>query len=468
MSTAGHEHVSPQVAELDATLIELVASLMKRYAVPGLALGLLVEGEESLHGFGITSVENPLPVDADTIFVAGSVTKTVVATTVMCLVERDVLDLDRPIRAYLPDLRLADERVASSVNLRHLLTHSAGWAGDDIDDRDFGCGDDALARAIATFPDRPQVLPLGTLWSYNNSGFWLAGRVIEVVTRMALEAAITELVFQPLGMNTSFFFEADAMTRRFAVGHIVGEDGALTVARPWSTPRAHRAAGGMLTTIADLMTFARVHVGDGRARNGVEVLSAETLKSMHEPLLPAAGSESAGISWVVRQLGGHRVVSHGGDWNGQQALITLVPDHGFGIGTLANSGQARSANDAIANWVLDHYLGVVVPKPIPVEVEDGRLDALVGRYAVPGTAIEIARRGNRLGIAYVPSISPTTSSPVIPEQPAALTADGGVVVLQGPFEGVTADFAIGPNGSAAWIRLGGRVYPRSHGTTAHG
>jgi CubicO group peptidase (beta-lactamase class C family) len=461
MRTVRSEVRPRHAAVLEPSIAGMVASLMERYHIPGLALGVLSDGDESLHAFGITSVDNPLPVDANTIFVAGSVTKMVVATTVMCLVERGALELDRPIRTYLPDLRLADESVASSVNLRHLMTHSAGWAGDDVADMEFGPGDDALARAIATFAGRPQVLPLGSLWSYNNSGFWLAGRVIEVVTRRTLEAAITELLFQPLGMNTSFFFEADAMTRRFAVGHIVGDGEALTVARPWSTPRAYHAAGGMLVSIADLMTFARFHLGDGRAANKKRVLSAEALRSMQEPLLPGAGSESAGIGWVVRQIDDHRVVSHGGDWNGQEALLTLVPNRGLAIGTLANSGQARPANDAIADWALDHYLGVVVPKPLPVEREDGRLEALVGRYAVPGTAIEIARHGNRLGIAYVPSIRPTVTNPVVPEQPAALTKEGGVVVTQGPFEGVTADFAIGSDGSVAWIRLGGRVYPRS-------
>jgi CubicO group peptidase (beta-lactamase class C family) len=434
---------------------------MERHHIPGLALGVLSDGEKSLHAFGVTSVDNPLPIDTDTIFVAGSVTKMVVATTVMCLVERGVLELDRPIRAYLPDLKLADESVASSVSLRHLMTHSAGWAGDDVADVDFGSGDDALARAIATFAERPQVVPLGSLWSYNNSGFWLAGRVIEVVTGMTLEAAITGLLFQPWGMGTSFFFEADAMTRRFAVGHIVGEGGTLAVARPWSTPRAYHAAGGMLTSIADLMTFARFHLGDRSATDDKRVLSAQTLQSMQEPLLPGAGSESAGIGWVVRQIDDHRVVSHGGDWNGQQALLTLVPDRDLAIGTLANSAQARPANDAIADWALGHYLGVTVAKPIPVERDDGRLDALVGRYALPGTTIRIARHGNRLGIAYLPSISPTVTNPVVAEQPAALTTDGRVVVTQGPFEGVTADFAVGSDGSVAWIRLGGRVYPRS-------
>jgi CubicO group peptidase (beta-lactamase class C family) len=460
MSTAERDLRSEQASELDPGLAELVGSVMKRYVVPGLALGLVSDSQQLLQGFGVTSVENPLPIDPNTIFVAGSITKTVVATTVTRLVDRRELELDLPIRAYLPDLSLADESVASAVTLRHLMTHSAGWVGDDYQDADFGLGDDALARAIASFGDRPQVFPLGSLWSYNNSAFWLAGRVIEVVTGMTLEAAITELVFRPLALTSSFFFEADAITRRCAVGHIVGEGGKLTIARPWSTPRAYHAAGGMLTTIADLMTYARFHLGDGLAADGTRVLSTKALRSMRAPQLPGAGSEFAGIGWVVRVLAGHRVLSHGGDWNGQQALITLVPDRNLAIGSLANSGQARSANDAIAAWALRRYLGSADPEPVPVERDDERLDALVGRYALPSNAIEIVRRGNRLGITYLPSVGPTISNPVVPEQPAALTTEGRIVVLEGPFEGVTGDFSIGPNSVVAWVRLGGRVYPR--------
>ena len=447
-------------AQLDPDLADLVASVMERYRVPGLALGLLTDGRRAVRGFGVTSVENPLPVDPDTIFVAGSVTKTVVATVVMLLADRGKLDLDRPIRSYLPGLRLADERVAAAVTLRHLMTHTAGWAGDEVSDTDFGSGDDALARAIATFPDRPQILPLGSVWSYNNSGFWLAGRVIEVVSAMTLEAAITELVFRPLGMTHTFFFEADAITRRVAVGHLVGEGSSLTVARPWSTPRAYHAAGGMLTTIGDLMTYAGFHLGDRPADGGLRVLSTGGIRSMQEPQVPAEGSQWAGLGWVVRELAGHRVVSKAGDWNGQQTLLTLVPDRGIAIGSLANSDLGRSANEAIAASVLRRYLGAADPEPVPVERDDERLDAVVGRYALPGATIAITRRGNRLGIAYLPTIGPGINNPAVPEYPAALTTDDRIVLLEGPFKGITGDFSIEPDSKAIWVRMGGRVYPR--------
>ncbi len=356
---------------------------MRRYVVPGLALGSRADGRQSAWGFGHTSVEDPLPVQTDTSSSAGSITKMVVATTVMILVDRGTLDLDAPVRSYLPGLHLADEDVAAAVTLRHLMTHTEGWVG-DADDADFGEGDDALARAIGTFSERPQLLPLGSLWSYNNSGFWLAGRVIEVVTGTSLEAAIEQLVFGPLGMAHTTFDDRAAITGRVAVGHLVGEGGALTIAHPWSPPRAQHAAGGMLTTITDLMTFARFHLGDGHTDDGTSLMSAEALRSMQEPEVAAEGSTHAGIGWQVREVAGSRVLSHAGDWMGQQALLTLVPDEGIAIASLANSDRARSANDAIAAWCLRRYLGSADAQPVPVEREDDRLDALAGHYSLPG------------------------------------------------------------------------------------
>jgi CubicO group peptidase (beta-lactamase class C family) len=95
---------------------------------PGVALGLLQDGGEHVGGFGVTSVENPLEVTPDTLFQIGSITKTFTGTVAMALVERGELDLDAPVRRYLPKLELADKDVAARVTMRDLLTHTAGWA----------------------------------------------------------------------------------------------------------------------------------------------------------------------------------------------------------------------------------------------------------------------------------------------------------------------------------------------------
>ncbi len=114
--------VEPAGRETDfRELGELIEAEMARLHVPGVAVGVLHEGRAFYGGYGVTSVENPLPVEPDTLFQIGSTTKTYTGTAAMRLVEAGQLDLDAPVRTYLPDLRLADEAVAAGVTLRHLL-----------------------------------------------------------------------------------------------------------------------------------------------------------------------------------------------------------------------------------------------------------------------------------------------------------------------------------------------------------
>src|SRR5512136_1989104 len=134
-----------------------VTEAMQRLHVPGVAVGVLHNGREQVAGFGVTSVENPLPVNADTLFQIGSITKTFVGTAAMRLVEMGKLGLDVPVRVYLPDLRLASEEVASQVTLRHLFTHTGGWVADYFDD--LGPGDDALAKIVARMSNLEQLTP---------------------------------------------------------------------------------------------------------------------------------------------------------------------------------------------------------------------------------------------------------------------------------------------------------------------
>src|SRR5215218_11215946 len=103
---------------------------MEEHGVPGVALGVLFDGEEETAGLGVTSIENPLEVTPDTLFQIGSIAKTYLAVAAMRLVERGELDLDAPVRRYIPDFRLSDEHVAARVTTRHLLTHTGGWVGD--------------------------------------------------------------------------------------------------------------------------------------------------------------------------------------------------------------------------------------------------------------------------------------------------------------------------------------------------
>ena len=142
--------------------------------------------------------------------------------------------------------------------MRHLLTHTGGWYGDYFADP--SRGDDALERILPELAELPQLAPLGQIWSYCNSGFYIAGRVIEVLTGRPFESAARELVLEPLGMSSSFFFSEEVLSHRFAVGHR-DEDGQTIVARPWALARAASVAGGITSNVRDLLRYARFHLG---------------------------------------------------------------------------------------------------------------------------------------------------------------------------------------------------------------
>ncbi|HEX3723343.1 MAG TPA: serine hydrolase domain-containing protein, partial [Nitrolancea sp.] len=120
--------------ELFQRLGDYVQGEMERLGVPGVSLGVQYDGEEYLAGFGVTSITNPLPVDGDTIFQIGSTTKTFTATAAMRLVEQGKLDLDVPVRRYIPSFELASEETAAHLTMRHLFNHTGGWLGDYFDD----------------------------------------------------------------------------------------------------------------------------------------------------------------------------------------------------------------------------------------------------------------------------------------------------------------------------------------------
>ena len=164
-----------------------------------------------------------------------------------------------------------------------------------------GRDEEALSLDEKTFEQRRRVLGdihADTLMSRSNMA--------------VIEDAISELLLKPLGMDHSFFFATDVMTRRFVVGHTQGPDGAFTVARPWALPRSGAPAGGITANAADQVAWIRFHLGDGTAADGSRVLSQELLDLMKEPTAHMPGSaigDHVGIGWLL-----HDVEPASGSW----------------------------------------------------------------------------------------------------------------------------------------------------------
>ena len=433
------------------TLCEAARESLERFGVPGASIGVEHDGVEDAAGFGVTSIEHPLEVDPGTLFQTGSITKTVTGTLALPLVGQGELDLDVPIRRYLPKLRLADDDVAERVTMRHLLTHTGGWFGDHFADP--SRGDDALERILPELAELPQLAPLGQIWSYCNSGFYVAGRVIEVLTGRPYESAARELVLEPLGMRSSFFFPEEVLSHRFAVGHR-DEDGQTIVARPWALARAASAAGGITSSVRDLLRNARFH------------FEWPPGPQMREPQIETddPGRKMA-LTWFVREVDGLVFAEHDGGTNGQMARLMLAPEAGFALAILTNHSPA--GNDVlreVTRQALRLYLGIDARDPELRNLSHEQLAEYGGVYSNPWSAIELRAEGGRLVAETTFKAGfPTKDTPPLPPPPPATLAfydTDRIFVEEGPLTGTRGDFVRDDDGRIAWFRSGGRLHAK--------
>jgi len=297
-------------------ICERILKQMKRYKVPGVAIGVWHKGHEYAMGFGMTNIRNPQPVTADTLFQTGSISKTFTGTVLMRLAEQGKVDLDAPVRKYIKDFKLKDKKVEKQVTIRDLLTHMGGWVGDYFNT--FGDGDDALDKMVKDIAKLPQIHPHRTIWSYNNTGFNVASRVIEVVTKKSYEQAIQEMLFDPIGLDMSFFYPNDILlTHRVVAGH-QQIDNKVQVALPWAVGRSNNGVGGVISTVKDLLKYARFHMSKGSKT----IISGKSLRTMRQPQVSAGGRGDMGITWFIRKVRNITLYGHGGATMGQQAYYS--------------------------------------------------------------------------------------------------------------------------------------------------
>lgn len=435
-----------------------------------MAVGVL-HGEQEDYAFhGVTSVENPLPVDAGTLFQFGSTGKTYTSVALLRLVEAGTVALDAPVRDYVPELRLRDPEVAERVTVLQLLNHTAGWDGDDFTDT--GDGDDALARYVAHMAELRQVSPPGLVVSYNNTSLSLAGRIIEKVTGMPFERAIRELVLAPIGLDQTFFFPNEVMTRRFAVGHRREDDGTTRVLRPWAMPRSGNPMGGLSATARDQLRWARFHLDHGRTADGRQLVSADLVEGMQRPTVESPGSdlgEAVGISWLLSSFGGERLVEHGGATLGQHSGFSMVPSRRFAVVSLTNAEPNGSLfNRRIRAWALEAYLGLTQADPVPEPRPADALAEYAGSYATIASLFTVSVNGNGLLLTSDPT--PELLEQLGPdaeeheEMPLGMLRGNSVrdrwVVPSGPHCGSRGFFIRDGSGAVSGLHVGGRFAPR--------
>jgi len=452
----------------EAELQAQVSVLANELEIPGVAVGVVIGDDDHGSFHGVTSVEDPLPVDEHTLFQNGSTGKTYTSTAILRLVERGEMDLDAPVRTYVPELKLKDEQVARDVTLLQLLNHTAGWDGDLFENT--GEGDDALDRYVARMATIEQVTPLGSTASYNNASLALAGKALEHVTGKVYEDVIHELVFEPVGMTRSYYRAKEIMTYRFAQGHRQNQDGSIEVTRPWELGRYGNPMGGAVTTVGDQLTWARFHMGNGTGKDGTRVLSEAMLKRMQQPTVECPGNalgDAVGISWLLRDVEGLRVVAHGGDTAGQHSTFEMVPGKRFAVTSLTNCGpNGGEFNERITRWAFEAYLGVEINDPEPLRLADDALAEYAGRYETIAAIADLTAADGLLiiDVTVRPEVLEQLGEEADDEPPIPIGILPGdadrYIVPSGPAKGMKGYFTRDERGKVDGIHLGGRYAER--------
>ncbi|NKZ07423.1 serine hydrolase [Actinomadura latina] len=377
-----------------------LAALAARYRVPGASLGILRlrpgrEDELAEAAYGVLNKDTGVETTTDSVFQIGSITKVWTATVVMQLVDEGLLDLDAPVIEVLPELRLADREAAKNVTMRHLLTHTSGIDGDVFTDT--GRGDDCLERYTAVLADVAQNHPLGATWSYCNSGFSLAGRVIERLTGRTWDEAIRERIVEPLGLRRTITLPEEALLHRAAVGHVSADGSEPSRAPVWQLPRSIGPAGLIGASAADVLAFARMHLTGGRAPDGTRLLSEEGTAAMaaRHAELPDTRTlgESWGLGWIRMTWDGRPVIGHGGSTIGQNAYLHVLPDEGLVVVLLTNGGDTEGLSEALNREVFTALAGVAPDPPLrpPAEPVAAGFERHLGTYERAGSRLEVLR-----------------------------------------------------------------------------
>lgn len=426
-------------------LAALLASELARWGVPGAVAGFSAAGAVTVRAAGVTSLAHPAPVTEETLFRVASITKPFTATLAALLAAEGLLDLDAPVRRAVPGLRLADPATAEAVTPRHLLAHLSGLECEPPHHVvEGGAADEgALARLVARFGEVGQLTPLGDVWSYCNTGYWLAGHAVALAAGAPFERAATDLLLRPLGMDTSGFVHDGAAPPDAALGHAPRRPGdpAHDPIPGYRFARSRVPSGGLVSTVPDLLRFAGLHLAaPAGSPQAAPAAAARTgaLAALRDPVADAVAARW-GTGWSVEQLDGTVLAAHSGSYGGFQCQLLLAPERAFAAVVLTNSGRGSALVRTVMEWALEHALGLRRPAPAPLALAPAELAAHEGTYRAQHLEVEVRRHGDGLRAAQRVAL-PDGGTAEPPPLVGVPIAPGRFTVLDGEARGAVFDF----------------------------
>jgi len=341
-----------------------IEASMKAWSVPGLAIAVVDDDRVVLvRGYGVREQDGSAPVDADTVFAIGSVTKSFTATALAMLVAEEKLDWDDPVTDHLPGFRLYDRYLTEQVTVRDLLTHRAGLPRGDL--IWYGSGK-TRAEIVANLRFLEPEWGFRERFGYQNLMYIAAGQLIPNLDGYGWDAFITQKLLRPLGMAraTTSVLELDRVANKAAPHAKI--DGRITTI-PWRNLDNAAAAGAINASARDMTRWLQFNLGAGELEGTRllpvagyrELITPQTvvrLEGRYRYFFFDANMAAYGLGWFLHDHYGAMVITHGGAIDGMRAELAILPGQKRGLVVLTNMEDTLLPT-AIKNRLLDHWLG---------------------------------------------------------------------------------------------------------------
>jgi CubicO group peptidase (beta-lactamase class C family) len=327
---------------------DYVKAQLATQKIPGLSLAVVKNGEVvKAQGYGLSNLELKVPATADTIYQSGSVGKQFTATLVMMLVEDGRMSLADPIAKYIPSA----PAIWKDITIRHLLTHTSGISNklyDQIDMR-LDYSEDELVKKIASLPLDFQP---GANWNYSNPGYLTLGVIVRKATGRFYGDLLREKIFAPLGMTTARIISEDDIVLNRAAGYRLVE-GQWKNQRFVSPVLNTTADGSLYLTVRDMAKW-------DAALYTEKLLKRSSLDLMWTPVkLNDGTTRPYGFGWRFGEVRGHKIIEHGGSWQGFMTAIARYVDDRLTVVVLTNCACAKPED--IAHSVAGLYNADLAP-----------------------------------------------------------------------------------------------------------
>jgi len=414
---SGQSSVQPRIERIEKGLLSAVLikgdlgrtiqERMKFYKVPGVSIAVINNYKvEWARSYGVKDVETNEPVTTETLFQAGSISKSVAAMTALKRVEQGKIALDKNINDKLTSWKLPDNEFTakSKVTLANLLSHTGGLtvhgfpgyaAGEQIPTLPQVLDGAAPANTAAVRVD----MEPGTKFRYSGGGTTIAQLAIMDIEKKPYPQIAQETVLGPLGMTSSTYSQPlPAETRKNAASGHRG-NGKTVEGKIHIYPEM--AAAGLWTTPTDLGKFA-IEVQLSLAGKSNKVLSKEMTTKMVTPFI----SDNVGMGFFIEKHGQATYFGHGGADEGFRAQLLAHLDKGYGAAVMVNSDNGEIMNEIIRAIAKEYQWEDYLPQPLEtVSVDPARLDDYTGRFLVnPDRVLTVTKENGRLYAE--PTLSP--------------------------------------------------------------